>query len=92
MAIPHADPEHVLAPGIAIATLANPVRFRQMGSPGVQLEVSIVVMPALQLKEQAAAGLARIIELLQDEAFRAELVLCNSCEELSLAFAKRWGT
>jgi galactitol PTS system EIIA component len=90
VAIPHADPEHVLTAGIAIATLAAPVRFRQMGSPAVALDVSIVVMPALQVKEQAAAGLSRIIELLQDEAFRIELLACTEAPQLAEAFAKRW--
>src|SRR5512145_1145575 len=62
VAMPHADPEHVVAPAIAVASLAKPVRFRQMGMPGIELEVSLVVMPALTEKEQAAAELARLVE------------------------------
>ena len=49
-------------------------RSAQMGSPATQLDVGLVVMPALTAKEQAAAGLARLIELLQDDALRAALV------------------
>ena len=38
VAIPHAEPQHVISPAMAIASLARPVRFRQMGSPAIQLE------------------------------------------------------
>src|SRR5687767_12670668 len=73
VAIPHAEPEHVVSPAIAIASLVTPVRFRQMGSPATQLEVSLVVMPAFTAKEQAAAGLSTLIERLQDDALRRTL-------------------
>src|SRR5262249_23969749 len=78
VALPHAEPEHVASPALAIATLAKPVRFRQMGSPATQLDVALVVMPALTAKEQAAAGLSRLIELLQDEALRRDLAAAAS--------------
>src|SRR5438105_775240 len=55
VALPHAEPEHVVSPALAVATLAKPVKFRQMGDPKTQLDVSLVVMPALTAKEQAAA-------------------------------------
>jgi PTS system galactitol-specific IIA component len=44
VAMPHAEPEHVVAPAMAVASLAKPVSFRQMGAPGVTLDVSLVVM------------------------------------------------
>jgi PTS system galactitol-specific IIA component len=74
VALPHADPEHVASPGIAVASLVTPVTFHQMGSPGVKLDVSLVVMPALTAKEQAASGLSRLIQVLQDEDLRRKLV------------------
>ncbi len=74
IALPHAEPEHVVSPGIAVATLAKPVTFRQMGSPGTKLTVSVVVMPAFSEKEQAGAGLSGLIEKLQDESLRQRLV------------------
>jgi PTS system galactitol-specific IIA component len=90
VALPHAEPEHVVTPAIAIATLAAPVKFRHMGSPGVSLPVTLVVMPALSAKEQAAASLSRIIELLQDEAFRADLLALDEPNAMAAAFEKRW--
>jgi PTS system galactitol-specific IIA component len=74
VALPHAEPEHVLSPAIGVATLLRPVRFREMGSPGVALDVALVVMPAFTAKEQASSGLARMIETLQSAPLRAALV------------------
>ena len=70
-------------PAIAIATLANPVAFRQMGSPATKLEVSIVVIPAFSAKEQAGAGLTGLIEKLQDEALRTKLLAATSAQEIA---------
>lgn len=74
IALPHAEPEHVVSPAIAIATLIAPVTFRQMGSPATKLTVSLIVMPAFSAKEQASAGLSGLIEKLQDEALRNKLI------------------
>jgi galactitol PTS system EIIA component len=90
VALPHADPEHVLMPAIALATLSKPVVFRQMGSPAVRLEVSIVVMPAFNAKEQAAASLTRLITLLQAEELRSRLVSAASPDELLAAVSDGW--
>jgi len=35
VALPHAEPEHVERAAVAIATLLQPVAFRQMGSPNL---------------------------------------------------------
>jgi PTS system galactitol-specific IIA component len=75
VALPHAEPDHVVSPAIAVASLVTPVTFRQMGSPAVKLEVSLVVMPALTAKEQAASELSRLIQVLQDEQLRKELIV-----------------
>jgi PTS system galactitol-specific IIA component len=83
VALPHAEPEHVASPAIAIATLASPVTFRQMGSPGTKLAVSLVVMPAFTAKEQASAQLSTLIEKLQDDALRTRLVAAPDAEALA---------
>ena len=90
VAMPHAEPEHVTSPALAIASLAKPVSFRQMGSPAIKLDVGLVVMPALTTKEQAGAGLAKLIELLQDEALRTALVAAESGEQMCAAIRARW--
>ncbi len=85
VALPHAEPEHVESPGIAIATLEKPVTFRQMGGPATKLTVSIVVMPAFSAKEQAGAGLSGLIEKLQDEALRNRLMEATDAAALAAA-------
>jgi PTS system galactitol-specific IIA component len=82
VAIPHAEPEHVKTPAIVIASLAAPVSFRMMGSPKTVVPVTLVVMPALSAKEQAAAGLTSIIELLQNADIRAALVRAQTADQL----------
>jgi PTS system galactitol-specific IIA component len=90
VALPHAEPEHATTPAIAVATLGAPVAFRQMGSPSLTLQVSIVVMPALTAKEQAAASLSRLITLCQSEATRERIVRAASAEELLAVLAGGW--
>ncbi len=90
VALPHAEPDHVVSHGLAVATLAKPVRFREMGSPATQLDVALVVMPALTSKEQAAAGLTRIIEMLQDAELRAKIAAAADADALRAIVAARW--
>jgi PTS system galactitol-specific IIA component len=85
IALPHAEPEHVVSPACAVAVLRSPVKFREMGSPSTQLEVRVVVMPALTAKEQAAAGLTQLIERLQDGARRSAIVNATTPEEIARA-------
>jgi PTS system galactitol-specific IIA component len=87
VALPHAEPEHTLEPTLAIATLAHPIVFREMGSPEAEVEVEIVVMPAFSAKEQASASLSGLIELLQDDAFRARLLAAKDAAELAALMA-----
>ena len=91
VALPHAEPEHVLKPALAIASLARPVKFREMGSPAVALDVSLVVMPALTAKEQASAGLAQIIEFLQDAGLRGALTSALDEEAMRKVLTGRLG-
>lgn len=90
VALPHADPEHVVTPAIAVASLAAPVTFRQMGSPAVKLEVSLIVMPALTAKEQAASELSRVMQVLQDEQLRRELVAARDSAALYAALSRHF--
>jgi PTS system galactitol-specific IIA component len=90
VALPHAEPEHVVSPALGVATLARPVKFREMGSPATQLDVSLVVMPVLSAKEQAGAGLAQVIEMLQDGPLRASLLAAPDAEAIRVILAPVW--
>ena len=43
-AIPHAEVEHTLKPGIVVGTLEKPVKFGKLGDPDTQIDISIVFM------------------------------------------------
>jgi PTS system galactitol-specific IIA component len=90
VALPHAEPEHVVSPALAVATLVRPVKFREMGSPATQLDVGLVVMPALTAKEQASAGLAQLIEMLQGAPLRAALSTCADADAMRAVLAPAW--
>ncbi len=85
VAIPHAEPEHVASPCLLVASLAEPVRFRQMGSPGETVLARLLVMPALSAKEQAAAGLAGILERLQSAELRDRVLAAATPEAMRAA-------
>ena len=91
VAMPHAEPEHVVAPAVAIASLGKPVLFRQMGAPAVKLGVSLVVMPALSAKEQAAGELARLVGLLQDETLRRALCEAPTSDAMYATLTRNLG-
>ncbi len=91
VALPHAEPEHVLRPACAVAVLAAPVKFREMGSPATQLEARLVVMPALTAKDQAAAGLASLLEMLQDGTLRSALLAATTPEAMMTAIQAKQG-
>ena len=46
IAFPHADAAGVHSSGLALATVAEPVGFRNMGDPDEELQVSLVIMLA----------------------------------------------
>ena len=67
-AIPHAGVEHTLKPGIAIATLAQPVSFGELGDPESFVDVSMVFM--LSVTEPAAQVylLRSLVSIYREEA------------------------
>jgi len=68
-ALPHADPEHVVAPGAAVATLRHPVDFRAMGDPASVLSVDLVIVLALPDVRSAQSALVALVERLQHAEF-----------------------
>lgn len=88
VAVPHTDPEHVVRPGLAIATLAAPVAFRSMDDPDVVLPVRIVFALALRDKRQQIDMLQAIAELLQSPERLMRIAAAADGEELLSALDK----
>lgn len=81
-AIPHADPQHVLTPGLALATLARPVPFGEMGARDGTVDVRLVAMPLLTDAREHLEALQRLMGLLSDEAAVHDLLAAEDDEEL----------
>lgn len=66
-AIPHTDPAHVLQPGLAVASLAEPVEFGLMGgSAGERLAVRLVVLLCVSDPVGQVGGLQQVLDRLGD--------------------------
>lgn len=81
VAVPHTDPEHVLAPSLALATLARPVAFANMEDPNERLPVSVVFLMALDDKSKQIDMLQSIAETIQAPAAIAALGRARSVAE-----------
>ena len=75
VAIPHADVEHVNYSAFAIATLANPVKFGEMGgAPEDLLDVKIVMMLANADPDEQVKTLRRMVDMFDEPATLQALV------------------
>jgi len=69
VAVPHADPEHVITPAVAVCTLARPVQFGEMGNPQSQLDVEVIMLLALRDRETVQQQLVHLVETFQQPDF-----------------------
>ncbi|HLS52790.1 MAG TPA: PTS sugar transporter subunit IIA [Tissierellaceae bacterium] len=67
IAIPHTDAEHVKKAGISIATLKEPVTFKNMGT-GEDMDVEIIFMLAVKDPNEQLNMLQRLMTIFQDES------------------------
>lgn len=73
-AIPHTDAVHVLHAGLAVATLAEPVLFGQMGGSGEELPVQLVVLLCISDPRTQVEALQQVLGRLGDQAAVAKVV------------------
>ena len=77
-AIPHTDIEHVLKPGLAMATLTKPVIFQNMAVPDEAVPVQLVFLLALNQPKAQIEMLQEVAGLLQQPEIVAQLMeACN---------------
>ncbi|MEF9917721.1 MAG: PTS sugar transporter subunit IIA [Eubacterium sp.] len=67
VAIPHAEPEHVIEEAISIAVLEKPVIFHGMGAPEEKIEAAILFLLAIKDGEKQIEWLQKIVMMIQDE-------------------------
>jgi len=86
-AIPHTEVEHVLKPGLAMATLSAPVTFQNMVSPEEAVPCQLVFVMALDQPKAQIEMLQEIAGILQNPAVIQSLMLASNFEEVRAAFS-----
>ncbi len=67
VAIPHADPTHVLSSALAIGTLSSPVKFSQMGTDGsIRLDVQLEFLLAIKESEKQVEMIQQLMAVIQN--------------------------
>jgi len=85
VAVPHTDPEHVLRPGLALATLAQPVLFGSMDDPEQMIPVRVVFVMALSERKAQIEMLQSIAEVIQDRKTLDALLAARTVPEVLTA-------
>lgn len=86
VAVPHTDPEHVVTPALAVATLSRPVHFRSMEDPETELAVSLVFTLALRDKNEQIEMLQTIAATLQNAPLLRRIAAASSAKDVIAAF------
>lgn len=81
IAIPHTDAIHVNKQQIAIARLAKPVKFLQMGD-GADVEAKLIFMLALNEPHAQLETLQKLMGLIQDESSIDGLLNAKDSDEV----------
>lgn len=81
-AIPHTEVEHVIKPGVAFATLSQPVNFHNMAMPDEVVPVSIVFLLALNQPKAQIRMLQEIAGILQKTHIIECLIKARNYDEV----------
>lgn len=82
IAIPHADSEHVLKPGLAVGVLKNTVNFNRMDDPEQKIPVKIVFMLAIKNPQEQLNSLKDLMNLIRDCKSMGTICKCNSSKQV----------
>ena len=88
IALPHADAVHVKSSAIAVATLAEPVDFRDMNGGGA-VPVGLVVLAAIAEKDDQAAVSGQVTAVAKDRTLFERLLNANNPDEIAAALDRR---
>lgn len=89
VAIPHTDSEHVNTSALAVAVLAHPVPFQEMGSLEAEVDVRIISMVAISDPKSVMPVLRSLALTYQDREFLTTLKDCSSEEMILDLFQTR---
>lgn len=82
VALCHTDAEFLLGSFIGVATLAQPVPFREMGNPAHTLPVEIVFLLGIAEKGEHMGVLKEVMKFIQDEKMLRAVREAKSAAEI----------
>ena len=85
-AVPHADPQHVVHPGLALALLDPPVPFGEMGSDGRDVACGLVVLLLVTAPEDQVSVLGQVVQVLQRPDWPDALAAATDGADLARRF------
>ena len=88
VAIPHTESEHVNESAIAIARLSNPVTFKYMADPSMELSVQLVMMLAIKDPSKQVPVLSQLMQKVANSELIDELMTASTVEEFMIILTK----
>ena len=85
-AIPHTDPQYARATKLVVATLANPVAWKNMEDPDEQVQVSVVVLSLFDKPEKQIDALQKIMGVIQDQDTLKKALNASNVDEVGDIF------
>ncbi|MFS8162390.1 PTS sugar transporter subunit IIA [Lacticaseibacillus rhamnosus] len=80
VAIPHGDPQYIVKPFIAVATLIHPVTMHQMEDADLTVPVDVFFILGLNSGESHIKMLQAVIQLIQQEKFVTQIKAAQTPE------------
>jgi len=90
-AIPHTDVEHIQKPFISIVRPKNNIRFIQMGTTDMEIDVGIIFILGIKDSSEQVGMLSLIMEKIQNISFKKEINQSKSKEEFENIVRKYLG-
>jgi len=82
IALPHADPDHIIQTALCFATVTSPVKFGQMGSNGsIKLDVYLIILLAIREREKQVELISQLVQILQSPGLLEQLYKTQSPDE-----------
>lgn len=85
VALPHADPDHVVRAGLGVATFARPIAFGEMGGSGQVVEARAAIVLVLEGHHDRIELLTSLIDVVQRPDWFERLDACGDPAALAAA-------
>lgn len=84
VAIPHCDYQFVNKKAIAVGILERPIKFKKMDEPSEDVEVSIIIMLAIDEPDNHIAYLTKVFQLVQNQDVLKKIYSSNDEQILEI--------